>query len=296
MLAREADAEKLMRSMEEEAHVAESNLAKLQANHTLAVEHGALVEKQLQEAQELIKSREAKKAKREAIRAERLQLKTKKEAIEKALAATKEKMEESKRLILKNQSKAAAIDKIREENDKLECERVLPGRSEYEELCKQKEKLIAWIEADKNNPTILELTKSVEADKQELKTLQQENELIACELDEKQTKLVECKRILDDHKDAVGKELASVEEAVAALEEECAAKRRAIAKQKSRLESKKTTTAELRLKLEALRRGNELLKQSARAEKEIRDMSTDLHGLDGDDDGYGSSDYHKGPF
>ena len=283
-----------MLSMEEQARNAAANLAKLQVNHASAVEHGVLVEQQLQEAEELINSREAKKAEREAVRAERLKLKTKKEDLEKALAATKESIEESKRTILKNQNKAAAIDDLREENDKLECERVLPGRSEYENLCKQKENLTKWIEADKNNPTISELKKSVKANKQELKTLEQETERITCELDEKQTKLEECKRILEDHKHAVGKELASVKKAVAAIDEESAAKAREIAKQKSHLESKKTTTAELRLKLEALHRGNELLKQSSRAEKEICDISSDHRGLDGDADGDSSSDFDDG--
>jgi hypothetical protein len=258
---------------QEEVRLAMANLAQLEASLALSLKRNTRAELELNEAQERIQSREEKKLRREATRAERVAIRGEEKNLVDTLVATKESLEGSKRAISKIEGIVAVVDALREENNTLECERVLPSRSECEDLRRQTVVLTAMIQADEINPVIVELEKNAELDALELESLEQEMVCLAGEFDEKESKLVECELILENHNDATRKELASLElsmdDLVRRLEES------------SCDQNSKAILADHHLKMQVLRKGAKLIKQTAKAETKIFDMATDHFGLDG---------------
>ena len=267
---------------EQELQELDAEAAKIKADNASLIDRTARADKELKEAQDLIKRRDENKKKREKFRGERLALLAEKERLDAAVAKAKQDVESAKRDVLKNEDLANEIEKLVEENNKIECEKVLQNRSEYDEVCRESEMFEKWTENYKSDPKLVELKKKSEAIIQDVESFNTKTDRIVHEVEEKKTKLAERKRILNEHKFEVGKETKARDDTIAELLEECDAQTKRLEELKLQLNEKGANKKHLKLyrKLTVLRAGAKLLKDAARTEKKIHDISNDPYGLD----------------
>jgi hypothetical protein len=229
----------------------------------------------LDKAESLISEREAKKMEREKEGLERKALIVEHEKICAEIARVTETIDTDKHAIVEYEKSIIEMKTRKETNDKLEAEKILPGRAELLELKEEKHKLDAFLQniTTEFSTEKEQLQEGVLANKSTIDHLELELKEVLQKIEEKKSVIAEHQRIVDDHNDAIQKELNALElrkneqiQLNEDLELKIATKS---AELKKREDDEEYQFQEIKRKHEVLRHGQKLLQKTAAKEQKI---------------------------
>lgn len=233
--------------------------------------------KHIAEVKLLITEREANISDKEKYRAERTAMFSEQQRVGQEIDRTEEELNYARRKCIELEKKKIEIENLKASNDKIEAENVIPARAEIQELKSELEKLDSFIakRASEGDAELEAIEQKIIVEKQVAIDLDKELEEIIIVIDEKTSVLSEHQRIMDDHNDAISKELLAIEmstneqkEQNVELELKIKAKKEDDDQQKE-IEQKEYQS--LKHQLASLRQGVKLLNKTAEEEKQILD-------------------------
>ena len=231
----------------------------------------------LEEVKKLVESREDLKGKREAARAARLELHAEKKALEMELALAKELDSKTKTEGLTVEDSLRQVDALRQLNDEKQAKQVLPGEREYESLVQQETELKSLIGDAQNDPSLMDLKTTIEELQQRLKDVNQECSELSAELDTKQMEKDERAAQAEHQKHSTAAEIEALQEEVAAVQESNVDIEKSISRLKRKIQEKSggKELAVLQQKLRIFQSGADLLKKTAKKEKNVLNQDPD---------------------
>jgi len=279
--AKEAEMLKRLAAIEEDERSKAKILADREAELSEKMKQTGEVKMQCDEASLISKSCKETKAKREHERAERKKLYSQKVEGEAEMTVFKDKLNKSNSVLLKYNEDLANIEEEKEANDKFEAEKILPAKSEANDIAKEKEQILDVTEAALEALNNDEMIKAAKDHKKEAREMTNKVLELEDELESKQSTRHELLRILDDQEDAYEKATLERDEFKKKTEDSIAGEQGRIGDHEKykKARSAKRKDDELFRKNQVLEYGAEVVRASKMEERKIANRDDLDHDL-----------------
>jgi len=279
--AKEAEMLKRLAAIEEDERRKAKILADREAELSEKMKQTGEVKMQCDEASLISKSCKEMKAKREHERAERKKLYSQKVEGEAEMTVFKDKLNKSNSVLLKYNEDLANIEEEKEANDKFEAEKILPAKSEANDIAKEKEQILDVTEAALEALNNDEMIKAAKEHKKEAREMTNKALELEDELESKQSTRHELLRILDDQEDAYEKATLERDEFKKKTEDSIAGEQGRIGDHEKykKARSAKRKDDELFRKNQVLEYGAEVVRASKMEERKIANRDDLDHDL-----------------